>query len=211
MRIWLIAAGLLAVLVINGVMALAVTRAVSASLVTREGEVAQEFLTSILAAEGSAGGLFAQPGPTPALTSFAAHVRSLPGIVRANIYAPDGFIRYSTEANLIGLQFRDNAELNQSFGGRIIAKLEEISDSGKDEHLALGRRAGEKLIEAYIPVAGEGGRVIAVVEFYRTADMVTATVGQITRAIWLAAGLSGAILFLAFAGVTALSRRLGRR
>jgi hypothetical protein len=30
-------------------------------------------------------------------------------------------------------------------------------------------------------------------------------------ASWLAAGLSGAILFLAFAGVAALSRRLGRR
>jgi hypothetical protein len=135
-------------------------------------------------------------------------VTSLPGIIRANIYAPDGFIRFSTEANLTGLQFKDNAELAEAFGGRIVAKLEEIAEARKSEQLALNRQRGEMLVEAYVPVGGPDGKVAAVVEFYRSGDMVEQTVSDIRLRIWVAAALSAAILFAMFAAVTALRQRI---
>ena len=210
MRIWLIAASILAIVAVNAVLALVLTRSVTDSLLMREGQVAQEFLNSIVASEGSADALFTAPVPSAALTSFGSHVRSLPGTVRANIYSPDGFIRQSTEANLVGLQFKDNEELASSFRGQIIAKLEEVSDSGKGEHLALNRMAGEEVVEAYIPVNGPGGEVVAVVEFYRSADVVKATVQSIGRTIWIAAGVSGLILLLALGGLVLAGSRFGR-
>jgi len=210
MRIWLIAASILAIVAVNAVLALVLTRSVTDSLLMREGQVAQEFLNSIVASEGSADVLFAAPAPSAALSSFGSHVRSLPGTVRANIYSPDGFIRQSTEANLVGLQFKDNEELVSSFGGQIIAKLEEVSDSSKGEHLALNRMAGEEVVEAYIPVNGPDGKVVAVVEFYRSATVVKAMAQSIGRTIWIAAGISGVILFLALAGVAIAGRRFAK-
>ncbi len=123
-------------------------------------------------------------------------MRSLPGIIRANIYSPDGFIRHSTEANLIGVHFSDNADLAKSFEGLISTSLETAEASSKPEHLALNQLEGERIVESYIPVTGKDGKVAAVVEFYRRDDWVGETVSSITRAVWLAAGLSSAILAL---------------
>lgn len=202
-----IAAALVAILAVHAVLALVLSRSLTETLLEREGKVAQEFLTSILSAEGTADKLFDTPAPSPALESFAAHVQNFPGTIRANIYSPDGYIRHSTEPAFIGLQFGDNAELSESFRGKLISKLEEISASAKDEHLALNRMAGEKVAEAYIPVAAPDGRVVAVVEFYRKAEIVEDTVRAMTNKVWLAAGISGLILFVAIVLVMSLAPR----
>lgn len=208
-RIWVVVAGWLAAIVAcNSVLAVTLTQSVTNTLMLREGQVAQQFLTSILAAEKSSDRLFDTPAPSAALTSFATHVRSLPGTVRANIYSPDTFIRYSTDPSLVGLQFKDNAELAESFAGAIKAKLETVSESDKDEHIALNRLPGEQIIEAYIPVTAPNGQVATVVEFYRDAGDITAAVRSVQRTIWTAAAISGVILFLTVAAVLMLGRRL---
>jgi two-component system, NtrC family, sensor histidine kinase HydH len=211
LRLWLMALGLLGILLINGVLASVLSRSVAESLVQREAQVTQEFLNSIIASEGTAADLFVAPAPSPALASFASHVRSLPGTVRANIYSPDGFIRHSTEGNLVGVQFRDNEELKESFAGAAISKLETISESNKPEHLALNQFAGEQLIEAYIPVVDAAGKVVTVVEFYRKATAVKATLDDITAKIWIAAALNALILILGMLAAIVLSKgRVGK-
>lgn len=209
-RLWLAAAGLAAVIAIHAVLALVLSRQMTAGLLAREGEVTQEFLSGILAASGDPENLFAEPAPSPELSSFATHIKTLPGIIRANIYAPDGFIRHSTEANLMGLQFKDNMELTESFAGHLVAKIEDASSASKDERLGLGRMPGEQFVEAYVPVKAPDGKVVAVVEFYRDAGRVQAAVASATRTIWLAAAASALILFLALAGTALLGRRLYR-
>ncbi len=164
-------------------------------LLTQEGLVKQEFLESIMAAENSAGTLFATPAPSPALQSFAAHVRSLPGIVRANIYSPDGVIRHSTEANLVGVHFSDNEELAEAFAGKIMSAIED-DEEGKAEHLALNQMPGEALMEAYIPVRDGAGKVAAVVEFYRNETWIGGAVTEAERGIWLT-GLASSVVLLA--------------
>lgn len=193
MTLWFAAAGVIAIVAVNFVLANVLSRMVSERLLEREGQVKQEFLNSILAAEASADKLFAQPAPSAALLSFSTHVRSLPGIMRANIYSPDGYIRHSTEANLIGVHFGDNDELEESFKGRVTSAIETM-EADKPEHLALNLLAGDQLIEAYIPVLQPDGKVAAVVEFYRKDAWVQDTVSAIERSIWLAGGLSSLIL-----------------
>lgn len=195
MAMWFAGAGVIAIVVMSLVLSAVLGRTVTERILIREGLVKQEFLNSILAAEDSADQLFAQPAPSKALISFSTHVRSLPGIVRANVYSPDGYIRHSTDANLIGVHFAGNQELAESFKGKITSVIE-TGQAGKQEHLALNLLAGEQLIEAYIPVLQSDGKVAAVVEFYRKDPWVRDTVRTIERSIWIAGGLSSVILVI---------------
>lgn len=190
----LLAIGIFAISGVNILISQRLSSALTDGLLAREGEVTQEFLSSILAAEHGEGALFAQPGPSAALDSFSEHVRGLPGLVRANIYSPDGFIRYSTDANLIGVQFADNDELAEAFGGKIISVLETQAASGKAEHLALGQISGEKLIEAYVPVAGADGKIVTVVEFYRKDRWIEIAVSDVERSFLWTSLLGSAVL-----------------
>jgi hypothetical protein len=206
-RLWLMGLGLIAILTVDGMLASALTGAVSGNMLKGEAQIMQEFLGSALAAEGSAAKLFATPAPSPELTSFAAHVRSLPGTVRANIYSPDLFIRYSTDANLVGVQFDDNPELVESFAGEVVSELETVSSDSKTEHLALNQLGGEKLIESYIPVKDGTGKVVTVVEFYRKATAVEATMDSVSRRVWIAAAVNAAVLILGMAAAIMLGKR----
>ncbi len=206
MPLWFAAAGVAAIVVVNVILAAVLSNAVTERLLAREGAVKQEFLNSILAAEEHAGALFAQPAPSDVLVSFSTHVRSLPGIVRANIYSPDGYIRHSTEANLVGVHFADNDELAQSFKGQVMSAIE-TGEAYKQEHLALNLLEGEQLIEAYIPVLQADGKVAAVVEFYRKDPWVRDTVRTIERSIWVAGALSSLILVITMLLAMWASRR----
>jgi hypothetical protein len=196
MRFWLVVAGVVAIAAIHYGLATRIGTILTDRYLTRETQVAQEFLSGILAAEGTADQLFNAPAPSAALVAFGSHVRSIPGIVRANIYAPDGFIRHSTEANLVGVHFSDNPELEESFTGKPVAKLEHMGESSKDEHLALNRTDADTLIEAYVPVPDATGRVVTVVEFYRRDTAIGETVAEVTRLVWVSAAASG-LIFIA--------------
>ena len=202
---FLIVAGLAAVAVVHAWLASDIARRITDQYLQREAQVAQEFLSSILESEGTAARLFDVPSPSPELSSFASHVRTLPGIVRANIYAPDGFIRHSSEANLVGVQFSDNMDLAESLKGRPVVALQE-SLTDKSDHLALSGLGARPLIEAYIPVADKDGKVVTVVEFYRKDTMIGEAVNSIKRMVWTAGVLNGAVLIVAM-GLAMLVRR----
>ena len=201
------AVAIVAILIINAGLAFGLGRLVDDRILLREGEVAQEFLTSMVAAEASAAKLFVKPAPSPELTSFSNHVRHLPGIIRANIYSPDGFIRFSTEEQLIGLKFSDNPELAESFGGRLSADFAEATSDAKPEHIAISLPVGDRLVEAYVPILDAGQRTIAVVELYKSPERVLAIIGEVTRMIWIAAGLASALLIAVFLGLLGRGRR----
>jgi hypothetical protein len=196
-RLWPVILTFLVIAVVCTVTATMIERAMSAYILQREAEVAQEFLRSVLIAEDSFDKLFEEPVPSPALQSFGHHLEVLPEIVRANVYSPDGFIRFSTERNLIGVKFGDNPELQEAFAGHLVTGLEEISDNTKDEHLALNRTGSDTLVEAYIPVTDKAGRLAGVVEFYRLPTRVTSAIESARRIIWLVLAAGGLVLFLA--------------
>ncbi len=205
-KMWAIGAGLALIVVVNAALAVVMKRYVTDRVLAREGEVARDFLNSIVAADAAT--LFATPAPSPALQNFSATVRRLPGMIRINIYAPDRFIRYSNNAGLIGIRFEDNAELDESLKGALIAKLEQISSDIKDEHIALRRSSEEEILEAYIPVNDAAGKIVAVVEFYRSGAGIQAFIADVMRLIWVSLGLGVAVMCLAlYAAFTGLFRR----
>jgi hypothetical protein len=184
----------IAIFAVNSIIAYALSNYIAARILMHEGAVAQDFLQSVVDAEGSRGKLFERPSGA-ALLSFGNHVRNLQGIVRVNVYSPDGFIRYSTESNFIERKFADNPELAEAFAGKMTVGLEEFSDDEKPEHLALVQGTGNQLIEAYLPMADTDGKKFAVVELYRKPESVLALIGSIRSLLWGAAWLGGGIVF----------------
>ncbi len=197
-RISFMLLGLAAIGWISLVMAIVLNRSIAERLLIHEAEVSQEFLSSALRSEANEASLFAEPAPSPALAAFASYVQNMPDVIRANVYSPDGFIRFSTEKNIIGVKFENNPELAAAFAGRLSARLEEVSDNTKPEHLAVNRTGSGKLIEAYIPIVGRSGSIVSVVEFYRPPHRIEAVMTDISTIIRAASLIGGLIMFLAF-------------
>lgn len=203
LRIWAIIAGLLGTFAVNFALAAFILNYITSQILTREGALTEEFLQGIATAENAHLKLFETPGPSPALLSFSQAVTHLPGMVRANIYSPDGFIRYSTEKNLIGAKFSDNADLGEAFAGKLNVSFDAAGNDEKEEHIGLNQSAGTKLMESYMPLRDDKGAMFAVVELYRTSAPLENVIVNIRNKVWAAAAVSALVLFLAFYGVVA--------
>lgn len=175
---------LILVLALLVVAAFLLDRHVMRQILMREGVQTQQFLQSVVRAENSEDTLFSQPAPSASLRSFVNHIDNLPAIVRLNLYSPDGIIRHSSEPNLVGIKFADNSELAESFSGSVKVELEEVTASDKAEHLALQSYGGKELIEAYIPLKSDSGKVFAVVEFYSKPEGAGSVLDSIRWDIW---------------------------
>jgi two-component system, NtrC family, sensor histidine kinase HydH len=198
---WILAAGLVTAAVINGALAWLLTETFAQSLLTREVAMSREFLQGIVNAEDNSKSLFAKPAPSPALTRFASFVENLPGVLRANVYSPDRFIRHSTEAQMIGLKFEGNEELEDSFKGGMTATFEEITLDPKPEHLGLNQFAGKQFIEAYVPLNDEAGNTFAVIEYYSDAGDLLAELGRVKWIIAVSELLAGLAMLAALYGL----------
>lgn len=191
-----LAVGLVLVAAIHGGLAWILTETATASLLSREVALSRQFMQGIVDGDGGAAVLFAEPAPSQTLTHFAGIIEALPGVARANVYSADRFIRYSTEANLVGLKFTGNDELEESFNGRLSAKIEAITGNPKPEHLGLNQFAGKQFIEAYMPLTDTAGKTFAVVELYAATDGLFAEVKRI-RSIVMVSMVLASLLTLA--------------
>jgi signal transduction histidine kinase len=178
------------------------SRFLTEQMLDRDAEVSAEFLQSIVQAERT-WSWFSDPASAAArlpLESFFNHVAQLPGVVRANVFAADGTVLWSSNAEMIGRRFDDNAELATALGGRIAVESGTVP---KTEHVALEQDAGgNRFTEAYLPVWDEAHRrVIGVVEIYRLPDALFDAIDGGVRRIWIAAGLGMLLLYAALFGL----------
>jgi two-component system, NtrC family, sensor histidine kinase HydH len=183
------------------------------SLLNRESEISQEFMQSIISADGV--DMFRDDGSeplqqNPLLLEFARHILTIPGMVRVNIYSSTHRVMWSTEKQLVGKTFPINDELERAFGGERVTQLEELAGDEKAEHVALGRSG--HIIEAYIPIRTQpSGPVVGVVEFYKQPLALEATIAKAQRTVWIGAIISGFVLYLALYFVIRRAARLIER
>ena len=133
------------------------------------------------------------------LEEFFAHVGKLPDVLRANIYAQDQRVIWSTDGALIGKYLGPNHELEEALEGKIVVESGVIgaAENAKPEHLQL-RSNEPHFVESYLPVrAAAGGPVIGAVEVYRVPVALFETIRSGIRMIWIFALAGGAFLYLA--------------
>jgi signal transduction histidine kinase len=206
---WFAALSLACVLVSGTGTAIFLSRFLTAQMLDRDAEVSAEFLESIVQAERTWSWFSASAaeGSHPALESFFNHVAELPGVVRANVFAADGTVLWSSNQELIGRRFPGNHELEAALRGRVVVEAGRVP---KEEHVALSREA--RFTESYLPVWDEARtRVIGVVEIYRLPDALFQAIDAGVRRVWIAAGLSALLLYAALFWLAARARALMAR
>ena len=78
-----------------------------------------------------------------------------------------GLIAYSSHKEIIGTTYATTSNLERAWAGEVTAEF----DTLEDDEDAQERAAGVPLLEMYSPIRETGtGRIIAVAEFYETAE-----------------------------------------
>ena len=127
---------------------------------------------------------------------FFRHVAGLPGVLRANIYARDRTLVWSSDPQLSGQRFDYNPELKKALAGTISIEVGVAGEPGaKPEHVYLSDKP-VRFIEIYVPIRNRArDEVIGVAEIYREPRDLFETIVRGTRLIWAVGLIGGALLF----------------
>lgn len=88
-------------------------------------------------------------------------------ILSFKIWGPGGRVVYSSRPAIIGRVFPETPSLLRAWNGEVTAEFSDL----EDEEDSLERVYGSRLLEIYSPIRAKGSdRIIAVAEFYETAD-----------------------------------------
>jgi signal transduction histidine kinase/CheY-like chemotaxis protein len=120
---------------------------------------------------------------------FAGLLTSLPEVVRVKVWDNHATILWSDESHLIGRQFSDNKELRDALQGKLEVEIKSLD---KEEN-GYEREAFTALAEVYVPILSDEGRVLGVVEVYKTPKRLLATIRWGRIAIW-SISCAGALL-----------------
>lgn len=113
----------------------------------------------------------------------------LPEVVRVKVWDRQATILWSDEPRLIGQRFPDSEDLRESLEGKVAVEFKQLT---KAEHGYERERFGT-LAEVYVPIfSKESGQILGVIEVYKTADRLVATIRWGRVIIW-AISLSGAL------------------
>jgi signal transduction histidine kinase len=195
---WFSILSFLSIVLISVGTAATLSRFLTANMLRRDAVVTMEFLNSIVRVEDGASyfaGDHAFEEASSELEVFFQHVAEMPDVLRANVYALDKTILWSSDSQLIGRQFSENADLSIAFRGNLDPQLEVVGESEKAEYADLPA-TGSRFIENYLPVwNGAGDAVVGVVEVYRAPRDLLDAISTGRALVWLSSALGGLFLF----------------
>ncbi|MBM3523182.1 MAG: HAMP domain-containing histidine kinase [Alphaproteobacteria bacterium] len=197
-RLWFALVSFAVICALGGTFGYLMSEFIAARLLYREAELTQEFLQSIVRAEHTARDIFQPDAPDwkESLESFTDHMVGLPGVFRANLYAMDRRILWSTDVQVVGRRFTDNRELDLASRGELFTEIKHVDDvKTKEEHEALVIQGSRHFIEAYIPLRDANHEVVGVVEIYKSPVALEATIQRAQEIIWAAVVVGAAVLY----------------
>lgn len=178
-------------------------RMVSQRLLHRDAVVTMEFVQSIVRTDQTAH-YFATAGsgvPDPLEDTFR-HFAEMPDVLRTNVYSADRRAIWSTEPAVMGAQFGENEELDEALRGELAY---ESGRRSKAEHVSatrpLGAGSSGFFVEIYVPVRDTAGKVVGVVELYKTPDALFEAIRDAEQSIALGAALGALLLYAALIGI----------
>lgn len=197
---WFAVVGLLSITAISVAAGALLSRYVSNALIEQDAVLSMEFVQSVLLAEGSET-LFEPPYAVhrAELESMFNHVANMPHVLRANIYAADRGILWSSDPSLIGRRFDRNPDLDRALNGEVVAEsgVAHLEDNVKPERATM-QHGTTYFVESYLPVRNSmTGAIVGVVEIYKTPQRLFETIGDMQRWIWLGSMAAGLFLYAA--------------
>jgi len=186
---WLSLASILVIGIASDIMVL---RYMTNRILSREAQITQEFIQSVVdtsqddrAARGTNLAELANKGEH--VTALLEEIAHIPDVVRANVYAPNGQLVWSTQKNLIGKHFEFNDELEEALRGEQVFHFARVSETNKAEHAFFAEGVTD-FVETYVPIYNlDHNRIIGVAEIYRVPDTLFRALAQ-ARLIVIASG-----------------------
>ena len=191
------AAGAVSIALFSLAMALMLSRFIESRMLERDGALSRDFVQSIFNTQKVSGVFHGRDEVTsPEFTEFVAHLAAMPDVLRANVYTRDRRVLWSSRAEIIGLQFDHNDELDEALAGRLVVHVVAGPEKeAKPEHILLGGTS-DRYVENYVPVRDKAsGEVRGVIELYRGPVALFDAIASGKRLVWAGSTAGGVFLF----------------
>jgi two-component system, NtrC family, sensor histidine kinase HydH len=197
---WFSLASLAVIAVIAVMNALLLSDFLSKRRLEREAQVTRDLVQDLMLAEDSFGYLVSPGDPTLArrFRETTDHFTAMRDVLRNNVYARDGTVLWSSDAQLIGRKFDHNEELEEALKGELVVNSGRITDElrRKPEHVGLHPES-DYFVETYIPVQDpRGGEVLGVVEIYKAPVELTTAISEGRNQVWATAAIGALLLYV---------------
>jgi signal transduction histidine kinase len=125
-------------------------------------------------------------------TQLGQHILSL------KVWNREGKVLYSTLPGHVGRVYPVDGDLLEAWEGKVHTGFSRLDE----EEQQLERALGHDLLEIYSPVRRAGSaKIIAVAEFYQSAESVQASIASARVATWLVILAATSLIYLALAGI----------
>lgn len=94
-------------------------------------------------------------------------------ILRIKVWSVDGTVVFSDDKTLVGQNFPDNEELGEALEGQVISEISEPLKAENIEEAGYGQ-----LMEIYVPITSNDGKIIGIIETYASLDLVNSLISQ---------------------------------
>jgi signal transduction histidine kinase len=131
-------------------------------------------------------------------SQFYDHLRFLPDVLLADVFAPDRRIIWSTNSNLVGSSAQDDVEhLDMAFASRVIMSTSHVGGKHTTEEQQFARQPEKLYVENYVPLYDPRGAVVAVVKIYKEPAGLLRTIYRGKVLVWTCTAFSAIFLYLA--------------
>jgi signal transduction histidine kinase len=194
-----LAVSLLSICLASAVSGTLLSQFLTDRMLARDADVTRDFVQSVVQIELAKGYGLDHPAARTNLLEFFKHIGAMPDVVRANVYARDKTLLWSSDDQLLpGKRLGANPELDEALEGHVEIETGVVGeeDRPKDEHFSLGA-SKMHFVETYIPIRELKSRaIVGVVEYYRTPNALFEAIHAGQRLIWLIALGAGIFLYL---------------
>lgn len=192
---------LLVITLVTILSSILLSRFLSTRMLMQDAYTMQAFVHSIVRVEHASDYFLGRSVVDGNIEEFLNHLASMPDVARANVYALDRRLLWSSNPEIIGQRFNLNPELEQALAGKLQVSSGMVGTGDKPEHVALGN-SHLRFVEIYIPmIHADSGDIIGAVEIYRLPNTLFTTIEQGQRIIWISAVLAGGFLLATVFGM----------
>ena len=177
------------------------SRFLATEMLTRDAEVARQFIRSSVMQRGAEDYFLRQPRQVVTRAEVEDYFSSLarmPDVLRCQVYDAAGEILWSNDRRAISQAFDGNPELERALRGELVVEADmlEHREYIKPEHL-FAHLDKKQFAEYYIPVWDNARqKVVGVVELYKSPEALFASIRSGLQLIWTC-GLAGGLLMYA--------------
>jgi two-component system sensor histidine kinase HydH len=215
---WFSILSLLAVIPVAAATGMVLSHFVTRQALQRDASLTSQFIANCLAVEAAQiGARSLVPMLDPRVRSWDAglserqvararahtyeHLQTLPDALLVSVYARDGRVVWSTNPALVGTVVSANEELREAFRTRADVALHRPGRLPERPEQRFVVEPAEFFIENYVPLAGAGGEVLAVVEVYKEPGHLMASIRRGQLLVWTTTLAGGAVIYLALFGI----------